>query len=309
MKQVFTVQPISTGAMRIDVWLASVSDLSRSRIKSLIKTGRVSCEGMIVRTTSQGVREGEVYCVTLPSAETTEPVPQAMPLDILFEDEAIIVLSKPPDLVVHPAAGHANGTLVNALLAHCPELKTVGDEQRPGIVHRLDQDTSGVMVVAKTDAAMTALGDAFRAGLVHKTYLAIVHGVPEPSEGRLETLMGRHPTKRHRMAVRYEEGRRAVTTYAVAETFRTTSLLHVEIETGRTHQIRVHMHHIGCPIVGDATYGSRKRDAALPRPPSRQMLHAWRLAFPHPSSGREMKFEAPPPVDFTAMLEALRLEG
>ena len=306
MPQSYTVQQAGADAMRIDVWLASVSDLTRSRIKSLIASGCVSRDGAAVRSASQTVKAGETYCMAIPPVAPTDLVAQAMPLDILFEDDALIVLAKPPDLVVHPAAGHADGTLVNALLAHCPQMLAIGGERRPGIVHRLDRDTSGAMVVAKTDAAMAALGEAFREGRVRKTYLAIVHGVPEPSEGRLETLVGRHPAHRQRMAVLQRGGRQAITNYAVAESFRGAALLRVAIETGRTHQIRVHLRHIGCPVVGDATYGHPKEDAALPLPPPRQMLHAWRLAFPHPLSGRDLAFEAPPPADFTAVLESLR---
>ena len=306
MPQSYTVQQAGADAMRIDVWLASVSDLTRSRIKSLIASGCVSRDGVAVRSASQIVKTGEAYLVEMPPVASTDLVAQAIPLDILFEDESLIVLAKPPGLVVHPAVGHVDGTLVNGLLAHCPQMLSIGGERRPGIVHRLDQDTSGAMVVAKTDAAMASLGEAFREGRVRKTYLAIVHGVPEPSEGRLETLVGRHPVHRQRMAVLQKGGRRAITNYAVAESFRTAALLRVAIETGRTHQIRVHMRHIGCPVVGDATYGRPKEDAALPLPPPRQMLHAWRLAFPHPLSGRDLAFEAPPPADFAAVQASLR---
>ena len=309
MPQSYTVQQAGADAMRIDVWLASVSDLTRSRIKSLIASGCVSRDGVAVRSASQIVKTGEAYLVEMPPVASTDLVAQAIPLDILFEDESLIVLANPPGLVVHPAVGHVDGTLVNGLLAHCPQMLSIGGERRPGIVHRLDQDTSGAMVVAKTDAAMASLGEAFREGRVRKTYLAIVHGVPEPSEGRLETLVGRHPVHRQRMAVLQKGGRRAITNYAVAESFRTAALLRVAIETGRTHQIRVHMRHIGCPVAGDATYGRPKEDASLPLPPPRQMLHAWRLAFPHPLSGRELEFEAPPPADFTAVLKALRARG
>ncbi len=309
MPQSYTVQQAGANAMRLDVWLASVSELTRSRIKSLIASGCVSRAGAPVRGAAQAVHAGEVYVVDLPPAAPTGLVPQAMPLDILYEDDSVIVVDKPPALVVHPAAGHGDGTLVNAILAHCPGILAIGGDQRPGIVHRLDQDTSGAIVVAKTDAAMAALGEAFREGGVHKTYLAIVHGVPDPPEGRLETLIGRHPVHRQRMAVLQKGGRRAVTRYTVAETFRDAALLRVAIETGRTHQIRVHMRHIGCPVAGDATYGNAKADAALPLPPSRQMLHAWRLAFPHPVHGGAIEIEAPPPADFTAVLEALRARG
>lgn len=306
MPEEYQVPQIDSTTMRVDVWLASVSSMSRSRIKSLIELGSVFKNGVTVPSASQGIRAGEVYAIEIPPVVSTELVAQDIPLEILYEDEAILVINKPSSLVVHPAVGHPDGTLVNALLNHCPDMLSIGGEARPGIVHRLDQDTSGAMVVAKTDAAMAALSGAFQTGLVHKTYQTIVHGLPSPPEGRIETLIGRHPVHRQRMAVVIRNGKQAITNYQVVETFANTSLLQVVIETGRTHQIRVHLKHIGCPVVGDSVYGKPKSDSQMPVVPQRQMLHAWRLVFPHPISGKLLQFEAPLPEDFMAVLHALR---
>ncbi len=306
MPEEYQVPQIDSTTMRVDVWLASVSSLSRSRIKSLIEAGSVFKNGVAVPNASQGIRAGEVYGIEIPPVVSTELVAQDIPLEILYEDEAVIVINKPSSLVVHPAVGHPDGTLVNALLNHCPDMLSIGGEARPGIVHRLDQDTSGAMVVAKTDAAMAALSSAFQTGLVRKTYQTIVQGLPSPPEGRIETLIGRHPVHRQRMAVVIRNGKQAITNYQVVETFTTASLLQVVIETGRTHQIRVHLKHIGCPVVGDSVYGKPKADSQMPLVPQRQMLHAWRLVFPHPTSGKLLQFEAPLPEDFMAVFNALR---
>ena len=245
MPEEFKVPQIKSTATRVDVWLASVSGRSRSRIKSLIESGFVFKNDVPVQGASSCIRSGEVYRVASPVPTPAPLIAQPIPLEILYEDDSIIVINKPPSLVVHPAVGHPDGTLVNALLSHCPELFFIGDEVRPGIVHRLDQDTSGVMVVAKTVAASVALSGAFQNGQVHKTYQTIVHGLPEPPEGRIETLIGRHPVHRQRMAVVTHNGKLAVTNYCVIQSFANTSLLAVVIETGRTHQIRVHLKHIG----------------------------------------------------------------
>ena len=306
MLEKFAVPPLESRGSRVDAWLASVSQLSRSRIKSLIESGRVSINGVVVPNPARLIKVGEEYCVEIPEVVETETLPQDIPLNILFEDELILVVNKPPGLVVHPAVGHPDGTLVNAVLNHCPKMLAISGEVRPGIVHRLDQDTSGAMVVAKTDAAMQSLTDSFQNGRVHKTYQTIVHGLPDPREGRIETLLGRHPAYRQKMAVVEHNGKTAVTTYKVVTEFEYECLLHVQIETGRTHQIRVHMKHIGCPVVGDAIYGKPKQDALMPVVPKRQMLHAWKLVLPHPATGEDMEFEAPPPKDFMAILKSLR---
>ena len=291
---------------RLDVWLASVTGLSRARIKTLIVGGSVTRDGAAVLSPSCKIKPKELYVVEISPEVTSEVVAQNIPLDVVYEDEEILVLNKPPDIVVHPAAGHSDGTLVNAVLHHCPGIIGLGGEGRPGIVHRLDKDTSGVMVVAKTEAAVDSLVASFRDGLVKKTYQTIVHGTPSPREGRIESLIGRHPVSRQKMAVLKSNGKDAVTRYAVAEAFAREALVVVKIETGRTHQIRVHMRHIGCPVSGDPVYGRRRDDLLMPVVPTRQMLHAWRLALPHPATGEVMKFEVPPPGDFESVLQGLR---
>lgn len=293
-------------SIRIDVWLTSQTGMTRSRIKALIDTGHIFCGDAVVPNASHRVKAGAVYRIEETEASPVGLVAQPMDLSILYEDAAMIVLVKPAGLVVHPAVGHPDGTLVNGLLAHCPAMFAIGGEQRPGIVHRLDQDTSGVMVVAKTDAAMATLRESFQDHTVKKTYLTLVHGIPDPPQGRLENLIGRHPVHRQRMAIVQKEGRIAVTHYTVEETFQDVAFVRVTIETGRTHQIRVHMRSIGCPVLGDRVYGHPAEDAQLPCIPQRQMLHAWRLELPHPESGQRFCFEAPPPDDFQAVLAALR---
>jgi 23S rRNA pseudouridine1911/1915/1917 synthase len=246
--------------------------------------------------------------VDIPPPVTPELLPEAIPLDILHEDADIIVVNKPAGLVVHPAAGHASGTLVNALLAHCPDLTGIGGEKRPGIVHRLDRDTTGVMVAAKNEVALRALVNQFRHRQVTKEYLALVWGHLAPPSGRAETLIGRSSRDRKKMSATPSSGRPAVTVYRTLEVFAGTSLLSVAIETGRTHQIRVHMAYLGHPVVGDAPYGRQRRDV-LPVPvPARQMLHAFRLGLKHPRTGKDLTFEAPMPEDMRLLLETLRKE-
>ena len=302
-----TVDAGSAG-IRLDVWLASrLPDLSRSRIQALIRDGAIRGDDANV-TPHQKTVTGMAIEVTVPAAKAVETVAEPIPLDILYEDAHLLLVNKPPGLVVHPAAGHASGTLVNALLHHCKDLGGIGGELRPGIVHRLDKDTSGVMVVAKTEPAMAHLREQFQAGQIGKTYLGLVHGRPQPSVGTVETLIGRSRHDRKKMSATPASGRHAVTHYRIEEIFPVTSLLRVEIETGRTHQIRVHMAHIGHPILGDRQYGLRRnRRSAIAAP--RQMLHARRLALPHPDTAESMQFEAPLPEDFETVLRELRGEG
>jgi 23S rRNA pseudouridine1911/1915/1917 synthase len=315
----WTVAPAERG-VRFDVALhARLPDLSRSRAQALIRDGHARIDGAAARPGAP-LKPGAVICVRVPEPTPALPRPEAIPLDILHEDGDIVVLNKPVGLVVHPAPGHQAGTLVNALLHHCRDLAGIGGEQRPGIVHRLDKDTSGVMVVAKHDRAMAALTSAFRRGLVTKEYEAIVLGRPEPPAGRIETLVGRSRHDRKKMAAQAlhhtgkarlagpGEGRLAVTHYRVEELMGPCARLRVRIETGRTHQIRLHLAHIGCPVLGDRQYGHRSLPAALQAaiPVARQMLHAERLAFPHPITRRPMEITAPLPPDMEAALEALR---
>ena len=294
---------------RVDVWLAQATGRSRSRIQSLIDSGYVARDGYPLLSASPRVRPGMVFSIDEPPPELALLVPQDIPFPVVLEDDAIIVVDKPAGLVVHPAPGHPDGTLANALLHHCGDhLPTINGEIRPGIVHRLDQYTSGLMVVAKTNDSLTALGAQFQAGGVHKTYACLVHGIPRPPSGHVETLIGRNPRDRKKMAVVERDGKRAVTDYRTADILlgANAALLDVDIATGRTHQIRVHMQHIGHPVAGDGYYGAPRRDDALGIPRGRQFLHARRLAFAHPATGEPLVFESPLPPDFADVLARLR---
>ena len=292
-----------TSGKRLDAWLAeSEPEHSRARWQSLIKDGLVTVNGNVVKPNSK-LHTGDRVEWTIPEPVSSEVLPEDIPLDILFEDPHIIVINKPAGLVVHPAAGNEDGTLVNALLHHCTDLAGIGGEKRPGIVHRLDKDTSGVMVVAKTEKAMVELARQFKARETEKEYQAIVRGVPHPATGHIETTIGRHPVLRKKMAVNVKRGRRAVSNYKVIEEFQNASLLRIRIETGRTHQIRVHMTFMKHPILGDRLY-------ARPQPadvwPERQMLHAAKLSIAHPDTGERLWFNAPLPPDMEALLDRLR---
>lgn len=290
---------------RLDLWLTrQLPELTRSRIQALAKQGMLTdAEGSPVTRLSSAPRPGQILTLTLPPAEPTEILPENIPLDILYEDEDMLALNKPAGLVVHPACGHSHGTLVNALLWHCPDLTGIGGEKRPGIVHRLDMDTSGVMVAAKSERAHRALTAAFANHTLTKTYVAVVHGVP-PAEGTLDNLIGRSPANRQKMAVVARNGRRAVTHWRREAVLMAPDVSRVccLIDTGRTHQIRVHMASLGTPIVGDLLYGKPARDRVLPVTPTRQLLHARRLSLAHPVTGRPMVFEAPFPADFAPYL-------
>lgn len=306
---------------RLDkVLLSRHPDFSRSRIEGLVKAGFVSVNGAVASKAGMKVSDGDDIVVEIPPPVPAVPEPEDIPLSVVFEDDDIVVVDKPPGMVVHPAPGHFSGTLVNALLAHCPHLSGVGGVARPGIVHRLDQDTSGLVVVAKTQAAMDPLARAFASHRdVGKTYLAVVHGRPRLDSGRIENMIGRHPVDRKRMAILERGGKLAVTNWRVLPSpaapagqpaKHPVSLLECVIETGRTHQIRVHMASLGCPVIGDRTYGKGALDRQLDPVPPRQMLHAWKLRLRHPVKGVEMAFEAPPPQDMLPYLgEAFAAEA
>ena len=291
---------------RLDVFLSrAVADLSRSQARRLIDDGLVTVDGTPERP-SYRLPGGARITATLPPAEEVEPAAERIPLTIIYQDEDVIVVDKPAGLTVHPAPGHPSGTLVNALLALAPELADLRDRVRPGIVHRLDRDTSGLLVVARNERARADLIRQMKQREVSKTYLALVQGVPQPPQGTIEAPIGRHPRNRKKMAV-IAGGREAETRYRVREEIdslsagrRSFALLEVEPVTGRTHQIRVHLAAIGHPVVGDTTYGKRSDIVA------RQFLHAWRLAFDLPSSGRRVEFESPLPADLRAALARLR---
>jgi 23S rRNA pseudouridine1911/1915/1917 synthase len=327
--KIITAHEENTG-LRLDRFLAAeCSDLSRSRLISLIKQGHVSIKGHKILQPDYRVKPDEVFTIEIPEAAPAEPEPEAIPLDILYEDDALVVIDKPAGLVVHPAAGNWSGTLVNALIAHCGDsLSGIGGIRRPGIVHRLDKDTTGVMVVAKTDAAHQGLSAQFadhgREGPLTREYRALVWGKPRPLKGTIETHIGRHPTHRLKMAVARNDGKHAVTTYQVVRSFpeggknkaeAVASLLECHLKTGRTHQIRVHLSHIGHPIIGDDLYGSGFRSktrtlqedarSAIMRL-TRQALHAAVLGFVHPISQTFMRFESDLPHDMREVVEALK---
>ena len=309
----FTVARAEARA-RLDRILADhVPALSRSRLKNLIETGRVSIAGETITEPGYRVKPGQAVTLIIPPPVDETPRAQAIPLKVAYEDDDLIVVDKPAGLVVHPAPGNPDRTLVNALLAHCgASLSGIGGVRRPGIVHRLDKDTSGLMVAAKHDAAHHGLSAQFATRRLSRIYNAIVWGVPRPDEGRIEGAIGRDPRNRKRMAVRISGGKHAVTRYRVLQSWGARwSLVECRLETGRTHQIRVHMSHAGHPLLCDALYGGARRRgqgdrlrAALALCP-RQALHAARLAFVHPVSGAELAFESPLPADMRALIEAL----
>ena len=296
---------------RLDKLLLSrYPDFSRSRIEGLVKAGFVTVNGAVAAKAGMKVSDGDDIVVEIPPPVPAVPEPEDIPLSVVFEDDDMIVVDKPPGMVVHPAPGHFAGTLVNALLHRCPGLSGIGGVARPGIVHRLDQDTSGLIVVAKTQAAMDGLARAFASHRnVEKTYLAVVHGRPRLQSGRIENMIGRHPVDRKRMAIVEKGGKLAVTNWRILPNQaikqsknQAISLLECRIETGRTHQIRVHMASLGCPVIGDRTYGKLALDRRLDPVPARQMLHAWKLRLWHPVKSEEMSFEAPPPPDMRPYL-------
>lgn len=309
-------------SMRIDRMLANhLEALSRTRIKNLISDGHVSFFGdggeVLVTDPAQNARPGQTIRIRVPEAEDYVIEPQAMDLEIVYEDDALIVIDKVAGLVVHPAPGHRDGTLVNALLAHCADsLSGIGGVKRPGIVHRIDKDTSGLMVIAKTDAAYEGLQAQFADHSVNRAYAAIVWGLPQPTSGTIEANVGRSPANRQKMAIVEGKGRVAVTHYRVLEILGNVgALVECRLETGRTHQIRVHMTSIGHAIIGDPIYGrARKaRKSSLSTAAlailgdfDRQALHARILGFKHPVTGDTLSFEAEPPYDFKALLNALR---
>ncbi len=288
-----------TGGVRLDAYLAGrLPELSRSRVQTLLKSGAVRTAAGRVLKVRDKVAPGEEVMVEIPPPAPIEPQPQNIPLDIVFEDEHCIVVDKPAGLCVHPSPGHPDGTLVNALLFHCPNLPGIGGFERPGIVHRLDKDTSGLMVVAKSDAAMMGFSEMFKSRGVSKEYLCLVHGAPPQNQGTLDNLIGRHPVLRQHYAVVARNGKRAISHYTLIEHFRRISLVRVKIDTGRTHQIRVHMAHLRCPIIGDGFYGRKSADIQLDPPPLRQMLHAAHLSFRHPVTGSDLSFDSEIPQDF-----------
>ncbi len=327
----FTIDEEAAGA-RLDKWISDQTEaLSRARVKALIEGGALARDGEVFADPKWKVRAGETYTLTPPPVEDATPKPQDIPLDVLYEDNDLIVLNKPAGLVVHPAAGNWSGTLVNALLYHCGDsLSGIGGVARPGIVHRLDKETSGVMVVAKNDAAHQGLSEQWATHDIERAYLAICHGSPRPTAGTIEWPLSRAKNDRKKMTVvgwDRPEGKEAVTHFKRLKAFGETraklpgdavaSLIECRLETGRTHQIRVHMSHIGHPLVGDPLYGRpglsglkpgddpAERALAVLATFKRQALHAAILGFEHPISGEDLRFETVPPRDFTNLTNAL----
>ncbi len=308
-KRLLLVGPEEAG-QRLDKYLAASGlCLSRTRIQRLILTGKVRIPGCKKISPSFKVQAGQEIHVTIPEPEPLELIPEDVSFKVIYQDSHLIVIDKPPGLVVHPGAGNQQHTLVHGLLYYCDDLSGVGGKLRPGIVHRLDKNTSGLMVAAKNDYAHKALSTQFRLGQVKKIYIALVKGVPEDHSGLIDMHIGRHAVQRKKMAVLPEgRGRKALTTYRVWEEFKTASLLRVRIHTGRTHQIRVHMAAIGHPLLGDPVYGGPRSiihgDKRIDIP--RQMLHSFELVFVHPVSGEEMSFKADLPEDMAMVIKALR---
>ncbi|MBR0675124.1 RluA family pseudouridine synthase [Roseomonas alkaliterrae] len=315
------VAPPEAAGTRADRFLAdAIGSLSRSRVKALIEAGHASRDGAPLTDPSEAVRPGSLYVLAIPPAAPATPQAQPIPLSVVFEDADLIVVDKPAGLVVHPAPGNPDGTLVNALLAHAGEdLPGIGGEKRPGIVHRLDKDTSGLMVAAKTERAHRALSEAFANRDLDRAYLALAWGLPAPLAGEVSAPIGRHPGDRKRMAVVERGGKPATTRYAVERAWGgAVALVRCRLLTGRTHQIRVHLAHIGHPLVGDPVYLRRTPAAARLLPPAprdallafpRQALHAATLGFRHPVTGESLAFESPPPADFAALVALLDGNG
>jgi 23S rRNA pseudouridine1911/1915/1917 synthase len=315
----------SDQGVRLDIFLSQrLTELSRTRVQALIKQGHVHSGAATIVDAKYRVKPGERFEVTVPPPVPAEPEAETIPLNILYEDDALIVIDKPAGLVVHPGAGHSSGTLVNALIAHCgASLSGIGGVARPGIVHRLDKDTSGILVVAKTDQAHRALAAEFadhgREGALERTYLALIWGTPPLPQGTIDAPIGRHPTSRTKMAVLPNKGRHAITHYRVLETFGghppIASLVECTLETGRTHQVRVHLTHLGTPVIGDPLYaqGFKSKLRNLPEPLrtkimqlDRQALHAARLAFTHPMTGTLLEFNSQLPEELAEILESLK---
>jgi 23S rRNA pseudouridine1911/1915/1917 synthase len=304
--QQFSFKCQHPGSERLDKFLVScLPDFSRSRLQGLIRDGFVRVDGVLAAKAGQVVENGDVVEVRIPPPEPSQLVPEAIPLQVVYEDSHLMVINKPAGMVVHPAAGHASGTLVHAALAHAPELEGINGEQRPGVVHRLDKDTSGLILMAKDDKTQRWLQDQFRLRKVRKTYLALVDGHPPTPQGRIEAPIGRDPAHRKQMAITApEKGREAVSEYFTRQRFEVHTLLEVRPLTGRTHQIRLHLAFIGCPIVGDLVYGRKKPSLPI----ARQFLHAARLEVTLPGEQAPHIFEAPLPADLQAVLSKLQLD-
>ncbi len=302
--QVFHYQYQGPKGQRLDKYLVSrLPELSRSRLQALIQDGFVTVDGLRAHKTGVSLEPGQEITVHLPPVESADLVAEDIPIPVIFENNDVLVLDKPAGMVVHPAAGHKQGTLINAALALVPEIEGVGGERRPGVVHRLDKDTSGIILLAKNDRAHHWLQEQFRLRQVEKIYWALVDGHPPTPEGKIEAPVGRDPAHRQRMAVvPLEKGRSAVTFYRSLERFADQELIEAHPMTGRTHQIRLHMAFIGCPIAGDTLYGHRRSSLPI----HRFFLHARRLTITLPGENKERTFETPLPPELAGILDNLR---
>ena len=311
-----TIEAAEAGERLDRVLAAKLDQLSRSRLKSLIEEGRVRLAGATIEEPSYRVKPGQTFAIIIPEIVPALPAAQRLPLDILYEDPDVIVLMKPPGMAVHPGPGTPDRTLVNALIAHCGDsLSGIGGVRRPGIVHRLDKDTSGLLVAAKTDLAHQGLAADFARHTIERAYLAVVWGIPSPRSGEIEGAIGRHPTNRKKMAIVARGGKPALTRYKVVRPLgRGASLVECRLATGRTHQIRVHLTALGHPVIGDPVYGrpTPSRLALLSpaqqqaaRAMNRQALHAYRLGFRHPRSGEQLAWESDLPADIENLIESL----
>ncbi len=287
---------------RADVGLAMLLEVTRSNMQKLLEEGR-AVRGTKVLKSNYKLKAGDEIVVTLPEPQPLDVQPENIPLDIIYEDEDVVVVNKPRGMVVHPAAGNYSGTLVNALLYHCKNLSGINGVIRPGIVHRLDKDTSGIMICAKNDAAHVSLSQQIQSKTAQRTYLAVVRGNIKTDSGTIETLIARDKNDRKKMAVVTEDGRQAITDYEVVERYGKFTVVRCKLRTGRTHQIRVHMEHLGYPLVGDPKYSPMKTCFGI----QGQALHSHTLEFDHPRTGERMKFEAPYPEDFNKVITRLRL--
>jgi 23S rRNA pseudouridine1911/1915/1917 synthase len=294
---------LGDGYQRLDHFLVNrLPEFSRTRLQSLIKDGLVSVDGKIVQKSGLMLENGASVVVDIPPPQPSALIPEAIPIEIVFENDDLLIVNKPAGMVIHPATGHTAGTLVQAVLAHTPDLEGVGGEQRPGVVHRLDKDTSGLILFAKNDKAHRWLQNQFRSRQVEKAYLALVDGAPPTPRGRIEANIGRDPAHRKRMAVLSAgKGRPAVSEYTTLKSYPAHTLLEVHPITGRTHQIRLHLAFIGCPVAGDRIYGRSKLSLPLPR----QFLHAIRLSICLPGEEQPRTFEAPLPAELQETLESL----
>ncbi|RJQ44093.1 MAG: RluA family pseudouridine synthase [Nitrospiraceae bacterium] len=296
-----------TKAQRLDAFISSQSNLTRSRIQKLLKQGLITVDSRTEKA-SYKVKEGDTIAVTAPDAQEGMLVPEDIPLDVVYEDDTIVVVNKPPGLITHPAAGNRTGTLMNALAARCGKLASVGAPLRPGVVHRLDKDTSGLLVIAKTDEAYYNLVKQFKDREVEKHYAALLYGAVRSECGEIHSAIGRSASDRKKMSTKTRRGKEALTQYEVMRRFPSATLVKVKILTGRTHQIRVHFASIGHPVLGDRTYG-RKVDVAVEGRKKivfpRQMLHAYSLKLKHPEDGRLLEFSAPMPGDMEGVIREL----